>query len=268
MSLAGFQRALSALVMSPALRAEVAALPEPELPAQFVGLELTERERRRLHALARDAGMKVTTLLHRANRLSMLTNTLPRTSEAMAHPKLQPLVQRYWRENPPTSVMYVREARRFAGFLQGLLRSGELVHPPLAELLEAELALLELGKSGLALPSVPESPPEGDALEAARPRLGPWCRVLPFRMDPRMLPRSGGAVSLPESLPDEERYLLLTSVSPGQVVPRALEVTRARVLRASTGQHSVAALRTELGCPSSLFLELAREGLLLLGPAQ
>jgi hypothetical protein len=268
MSLAGFQRALSALVISPSLRAEVAALPEPELPAQLASLELTERERRRLHALARDAGMKVTTLLHRANRLSMLTNTLPRTSEAMAHPRLQPLVQRYWREYPPTSVMYVREARRFAEFLQGLLRSGELVHPPLAELLEAELALLELGKSGLALPAVPETPPAGDALEEARPRLGPWCRVLPFRMEPRMLLRSGGAVTLPATLPDEERYLLLISVSPGQVVPRGLEVMRGRALRASTGEHSVAWLRAELGCPSSLFLELAREGWLLLGPAQ
>ena len=51
-------------------------------------------------------------------------------------------------------------------------------------------------------------------------------------------------------------------------VPSGLEVMRGRVLRASTGEHSVAWLRAELGCPSSLFLELAREGLLLLGPAQ
>lgn len=264
MSLAGFQRALAALVMSPALRAQVAALPEPELPARLGDLDLTERERRRLRALARDAGMKVATLLHRANRLSMLTNTLPRTSEALAHPRLQLLVRRYWREHPPTSVMYVHEARRFAEFLRGLLHSGELVHPPLAELLEAELALLELGKSGLALPSGVEAPPEGAALEEARPRLGPWCRVLPFRLEPLLLLRTGAAVALPETLPEEERYLLLTSVMPGQVVPRGLDALRGRALRASTGEHSVAWLGAALGCPPSLFLELAREGWLVL----
>ncbi len=266
MSLAGFQQALSALVMSPALRAEVAALPEPMLPARLEGLELTERERRRLHALARDAGMKVTTLLHRSNRLSMLTNTLPRTSEAMTAPRLQPLVQRYWQEHAPTSQQYVREAKRFVAFLRGLLRTGELVHAPLSELMEAELALLELGKSAVALPPEgAEPPPEGQALEAARPRLAPWCRVVPFRLEPRMLLKALDA-PLPETLPEEERYLLLFSARPGEVEPRSLERMWGRALRASTGEASVGQVCEALGCAPPLFGELARERLVTLAP--
>lgn len=268
MSLLDFQRALAELVLSPALRAEVAACTPPALPEPLARLTLTERERRRLHAVARDAGMKVNTLLHRASRLSMLTNTLPRTARALTDPRLQSLVQRYWREHPPTSVVYVREARRFAAFLQELMRTGELVHAPLGELLAAELALLELGKSGVAAPAAPRALPEGATLEEARPLLGPWCRVLPFRMDPRMLVEPGGTGLLPETLPEEERYLLLMSVAPGQVLPHGVDAARGRALSASTGERTVARLCAALECAPELFLELARRGWLLLGVPQ
>lgn len=268
MSLAGFQRAFAALVFTPALRTEVAALTPPELPPALDGLELTERERRRLHAMARDPGMKVATLLHRANRLAMFTNTLPRTSEALADPRFVPLVHRFWKEHAPTSVMYAREARRFGAFIRELVRTGELAPGPFTELMDAELAVLDLGKSGIAVPTVRPEPPSGAALEEARPRLGPWCRVLPFRLDPRVLVPTGGRMApLPDALPEEERYLLVVAVAPGQVVPRGLEARWGRALQASTGEHSVTRLCELSGCEPRHFAALAREGWILMGPA-
>jgi len=267
MALAGFQRALAAIVMAPSLRAEVAALTPPELPAALAGFELTERERRRLHAVARDPGLKVTTVLHRATRLSMLTNTMPRTSRLLNEPGLRELVYRFWREHPPTSIVYVREATRFAQFLRGLLSSGEIIHALLGEVLEAELAILELGKAGRVAPTS-RAPPGKEALEEeleqARPLLGPWCRVLPFRHEPLAVLRALDEDRTPTGLPEGEHYLVLECVGLGQVLPRGVEALRGRALMASTGERGVAALCAELGCTAELFLELAGQGLIQL----
>ena len=83
MSLRGFQLALSELVMKPGLRRRIAdgAVGAEEALA---GFELSDRERRRLEALARDARLKTGTTIHRSFRLSMLANTLPRTCKVLA----------------------------------------------------------------------------------------------------------------------------------------------------------------------------------------
>src|SRR4051812_32758033 len=110
MSLQEFQRALSDLVMSPALRARVAAEGDEDLGAY----ELSERELRRLKALARDPGLRTGALIHRASRLSMLSNTIPRTCRALGSRGLKELVHAYWNEHLPQSMLYVQEATRFA----------------------------------------------------------------------------------------------------------------------------------------------------------
>lgn len=265
MSLDGFQQALAALLMTPGLRAELTQVSPPELPAALARFELTERERQRLHAVARQPGMKATTVLHRAARLSMLSNTLPRTCQALGDQGLQEVTHRYWKEHLPTSVQYVREALRFAGFLRECLRSGTLVHPLLPEVLEAELAMLELGKAGESSPGPGGAPPAESDLEAVHPRLAPWCRVVPFRREPLGVLRELAAGRRPPEQPEGEHYLVLECVGAGKVVPHAVDAARGRALLASTGERSVSRLRAELDCPASLFGELFGRGFLQVG---
>jgi hypothetical protein len=260
MSLFGFQQALFELVMAPALCKELAELPPPELPPALASFELTERERRRLHAVARDRGTMMVQRLHRSTRLGMLSNTVPRTCEALGSRKFQEVVHRFWKEYPPTSVQYLREALRFGEFLRARLDSGEVVHELLPDLLEAELALLVLGKSGVAAPASPEVFPEGASLEEARPRLGPWCRVLPFRREPRAVLRAIGHV--PATLPEGELFLVLVGLGPGRVSVHVVDAPRGCLLLASTGERSVARLRSELDCPTELLQDLSRRGFL------
>lgn len=266
MSLAGFQQALAALVMSPALRQEVARLAAPELPASLGHLELTERERHRLHALARDPGMKVTTVLHRATRLGMLSNTVPRTCHVLGEQALHRVVNRYWSEHPPIRMQYEREAQRFGAFVRDLVRAGELVHALLPELLEAELAMLELGRAGRT--AAPEPLPQGAALEQTRPRLSPWCRALAFRREPLAVLRALDSGQQPTGLPEGEHYLVLECVGVGQVQPHSVLPAPGRALLASTGEHPVARLCAELECSPALFLQLATRGWLRLLPPE
>ena len=260
MSLLGFQQAFFEIVTTPALRQELAALPPPELPPALASFELTERERRRLHAVARDRGTFMVQRLHRATRLSMLSNTVPRTCEALGAQKLQEVVHRFWKENPLTRAQYLREGLRFGEFLRARLAAGEVVHELLPDLLEAELAILMLGMSGLAAPSTPPVLPEGAALEQARPKLSPWCRVLPFHREPRAVLRAIGHV--PATLPEGESFLVLAGLGPGRVSVNVVDAPRGRLLLASTGERDVAQLRSELDCPAELLQELSRRGFL------
>jgi hypothetical protein len=108
------------------------------------------------------------------------------------------------------------------------------------------------------------SPPGKEALEQARPLLGPWCRVLPFRHEPLAVLRALDEGRTPTGLPEGEHYLVLKCVGLGQVRPRGVEALLGRALMASTGERGVAALCAELGCTAELFLELAGQGLIQL----
>jgi hypothetical protein len=266
MSLDGFQRALGALLMTPGLRAELARLPPPGLPEALAHYELTERERQRLHAVARQPGMRVTTVLHRAARLSMLSNTLPRTCVALGGQGLQEVTHRYWKEHPPTSVQYVREALRFAGYLHEHLRAGTWVNPLLPEVLEAEVAMLELSRAQARAPAPAEPPLEGDAWYEAHPRLTPWCRVIPFRREPLGVLRELSAGRLPPEAPEGEYTLVLESVAPGRVAQHSMDAARGRLLRASTGERSVSHLCAEQDCLPALVRELTGRGFLQVTP--
>jgi hypothetical protein len=262
MSLDGFQRALGALLMTPGLRAELARLPPAELPEALARYELTERERHRLHAVARQPGMRVTTVLHRAARLSMLSNTLPRTCVALGDGALQEVTHRYWKEHPPTSVQYVREALRFAGYLREHLRAGTWVNPLLPEVLEAEVAMLELSRAQAPLPAPAGPALDGDAWFEARPRLAPGCRIVPFRREPLGVLRELAAGRLPPELPEGDYTLVLESVAPGRVAQHAVDAARGRLLRACTGERSVSQLCAELDCLPALVRELTGRGFL------
>lgn len=91
MSVATYQDVFCRMVASAAYRDHV--LVEPDVA--LAGLDLSDRERRRLLAIAAQPGMRVNTAIHRANRLTPLDQTLPFTCFLLGD-ELGPLVDRYW----------------------------------------------------------------------------------------------------------------------------------------------------------------------------
>jgi len=199
MSLPDFQRALSDLVMSPILRAQVAE----DASAGLAAYDLSDREHRRLVALARDPGLRTGTLIHRASRLAMLSNTIPRTCRALGPRALKELVHAYWSENPPQSMLYVQEATRFADYVRARLAAGTFEHPFLREMLDTELAILTLAKEG------------GE-------------RVIPFRHDPDAVLQRLDAGQPLDGLEEGEFYLQITALGSGKVAMKAIPAEQGR----------------------------------------
>jgi hypothetical protein len=229
MSLQDFQRALSDLVMSPGLRTRVAAEPADGLAAY----DLSDQEHRRLAALARDPGLRTGTIIHRASRLAMLSNTVPRTCRVLGSRGLKELVHAYWSEHPPRSMLYVQEAGRFADYAFARLDAGTFANPFLREVLELELETLLLSRTAGAW-----EPPTGETRAAVpeRPRLHPLCRVVAFRHDPDAVVQALDAGRQLDGLAEEERYLLLTAIGGGRVGLRQVPVEQGRVLAVCDGR--------------------------------
>jgi len=233
MSLQDFQRALSDLVMSPGLRSRVA-----EAPAEgLAGYELSDQEHRRLAALARDPGLRTGTVIHRASRLSMLSNTIPRTCRVLGSRGLKELVHAYWSEHPPQSMLYVQEARRFADYAFARLAAGTFTNPFLREVLEMELETLVLSRAdGAWEPGENREIPE-------RPRLHPFCRVVAFRHDPDVVIRTldaGRPLDALAEIAAEEHFLLLSAAGAGRVNLRQIPVEQGRLLAACDGRRAAA----------------------------
>jgi hypothetical protein len=235
MSLQDFQRALSDLVMSPGLRARV--LEEPA--AGLAGYELSDQEHRRLAALARDPGLRTGTVLHRASRLSMLSNTIPRTCRVLGGRGLKELVHAYWSEHPPQSMLYVQEAGRFADYAFARLDAGTFANPFLREVLEMELGTLLLSRAAGAW-----EPPAGEtgAEVPERPRLHPFCRLVTFRHDPDAVVQALDAGRPLDGLAEEEHFLLLSAAGGGRVACQKVPVEQGRVLAACDGVRLAAAV--------------------------
>ncbi len=235
MSLAVFQHVLSRLVTSPPFRAQVAESPAEAL-APF---DLTGRERGRLEAITRDSGLRTGTMIHRSFRLSMLTNTLPCTCKALGAEGIKEIVHAYWLEQPSRSLLYVQEGLRFGAWALPRLRQGLGGiggNPLLPEVLEAEVAMLELSRQEIW--DTPPPPPQetGDTLEGLVPRLHPYLRVIRFRRDPDVVMRELGAGRMPEGLPEGEHYLLVRSTAPGKVDFGQAPPEAGRVLYACAGE--------------------------------
>src|SRR2546425_6314789 len=113
MSLGVYQEIFCRMVASPGFRDRVL-----EGPGQALnGLDLTERERQRLLAVAAQPGMLVNSAIHRANRLSPLDQALPLTCFLLGE-RLRGLLERYWSENPTENLQIPAECERFAAFLK------------------------------------------------------------------------------------------------------------------------------------------------------
>lgn len=166
MSLASFQRAFCDLIASPALCVHLIQAPE-EVWSRY---DLSPRERRRLAAIVQQPGMSTTCTLYRVNRITPLYTLLPLTSFLLGD-RLIAEAEAYWVEFPGSDLQFKLEVERFAGFLRGRLRTGELEDPYLEEILEFETAAAALRYASRAAGS--------EAL----------VRVVRFRHDPELLLR-------------------------------------------------------------------------------
>jgi len=234
MSLPEFQRALSEMVMSPGFRNRVAEDPGGALSA----FDLSERELRRLEALARDARLKTGTILHRSTRLSMLSNTMPRTCRVLGPKGLKELTHAYWSEHPPYSAFFIQEGIRFGRFALDRLAEGQ----DLARaVLEAELAMLELTEAEGVWEEPRELPPP-PASGVWVPRLHPLCRAVRFRHPPLAVFAELDAGRVPRDLPEGERILLLVLTAPKRVSLHDLPPDQGRALLAADGRTTAAEL--------------------------
>lgn len=136
MSLEAFQRAFADLTASPARCVEARAD-----PAALNGFDLDDRERRRLLAMVRHPGMSHHCTLYRANRLTPVARSLPRTCVALGA-RLTSEMEAFWAAAPDSELQYRREAERFGAFLRSRLRPDAPADAAILAELTAELAVL------------------------------------------------------------------------------------------------------------------------------
>ena len=196
MSLAVYQEVFCRMVASLGFRERVLERPEEV----FCGLDLTERERRRLLALAADPGMRVNTAIHRANRLAPLDQTLPFTCFLLGD-RLRAVVERYWTENPSENLQSPVECERFAVFLTREIQAGGIIDPYVEEVLAFERICTQLRFY---------TEEELRGMGSLGEGLPPLVRLVVFRHDPVALLEALMNSEVPaEELPTGEFHLLI-----------------------------------------------------------
>ena len=142
MSLARFQAVQARLVVDPGFRERVAAA-GGELVDE---VDLTPLERRRLAAIARSEGLRITVLVHRGWRLGKLLTLLPRTCSMLGPDRAAAELDAFWRRQLPRSLYFHDEALAFANHLAAVADDPSL--PYLREVLAFERAEVELMRPG------------------------------------------------------------------------------------------------------------------------
>jgi hypothetical protein len=138
MSQRAFQAALARLVADPRYREAVRRGRLRDL-----GSALSNRELRRLRAVADDPGLDVTRTLHKGFRLGKLLAFLPLTCQLLGDRRLAREVSAYWRTHPPSTFYFLEEAISFADHLRARGRRGLRI-PYLADVLRYERTILWL----------------------------------------------------------------------------------------------------------------------------
>ncbi len=162
MSQRDFQAALADLVTDPNLRRRVRTK-----GASAFASDLTDLERYRLVAVARDPGLEVTATLIKGFRLGKIISLLPLTRALLGDKRLRRELRLFWAATPPDSFYPVVEVLAFCDHLLERLRSGLQVNY-LEDVVAYERAIVELRR--------------------ARPASSPaMSQVVCFRYDPACL---------------------------------------------------------------------------------
>jgi hypothetical protein len=148
--LADFQEAFAELVSSPALCSAVRR--EPEILRKRHAA-LSDKEWRRLVAIANQKGMAAACMIYRANRIVPLLMHLPLSCKALKG-HLREAVSRYWLACPDFHANGFFEADRFARHLSAEIAQGVMLPDGVAAALAQEaprvVAELEAGMQGRA----------------------------------------------------------------------------------------------------------------------
>lgn len=136
MSLATFQSLLVRLITEPAYRDAVRG-------GGGMDDDLTDLERRRLHAIARDPGMDVNRTLHKGFRLGKVRALLPLTCRLLGPRRLTRELAAFWDSTPPAGFSFLPEALAFCDFLAARKPRVKYLH----DVLGYERATLELERA-------------------------------------------------------------------------------------------------------------------------
>jgi hypothetical protein len=147
--------------------------------------DLSELERVRLVAIAKDPGIDVTRTLHKGFRLAKLLAWVPLTCAVIPRDVLAREVGDFWQQRPPVSFYFLEEA---AAFCEYVLRR-DLEVPYLAEVAAYERASLELQRAR----------PAGEAAPL---------QVVDFLHDPEVLLASLARREVPPELPEQTCRLI------------------------------------------------------------
>ena len=221
MSVAAYQDVFCRMVASATYRDQVLMRPDEAL----AGLDLSERERRRLLAIAAQPGMRVNTAIHRANRLTPLNQTLPFTCFLLGE-DLGPLLDRYWLENTTENLQVPAECERFGKFLEGRLRAGEISSPYVAEVLAFERACTSLRffVETSEPRRITSAPNQGGGLP-------PRVRLVHFRHDPVPLLETLSQLEPPPSDIPEGSFELVIDCRTGEPEFRLLDADAVAAMR-------------------------------------
>jgi hypothetical protein len=202
MALEVYQEIFCKMVAAPGFRERVL-----EHSGEYLnGLDLTDRERRRLLAIAGQPGMQVNTAIHRANRITPLDHSVPFTLFLLGE-RLRDVLQRYWLENPTENLQIPAESERFAAFLENELQGGRIIDPYLKEVLAFERTCTEL--KFFTEDELQRANPAGDELP-------PLVRIVTFRHDPVQLLEALANTEMPPADMVEGEFHLLIDCRTGE----------------------------------------------------
>ena len=219
MALAGFQRALADMAMSP----ENCLLLEENPGRVQADYSLSDLELRRLLHCVEHRGIRVCWSLHRANRLGPINAVLPLTCAALGK-DLRRVLERFWRSAPPKDLQFVSEGHRFAAFLRTEINARGALPLGINDIISLELAVAELRYA-------PERNREVGSKAGAAYRLHPMIRLVSFHYDPEVIiePLTRG-LPLPTDVPEGE-YVAIIDARFGPVEVKKAPLELARVLR-------------------------------------
>lgn len=252
MSLGEFQRRLATMVVTP-------EVDTAEREAWRASPELTERERRRLAAIADHGGLETARVIHRFFRANALMEALPLSLQAFGPGEIKPLLAAFWQQHAPTSIYNHSEAAAFAAFVLARIDAGALDAPLLADLLRYELAEIELrtGRGG-------QQARGRDVLEdpwREAPILRPELRVVAMAHDPsELLARARSRRGL-VGVPQRPGFVLLRAGAVGTVAATLLLPQLGAALGACSGQHRAADVAAALACRVEELQQLSDAGL-------
>jgi hypothetical protein len=157
--------------------------------------DLTDRERRRLVAVAADPGLDITTTLHQGWRLSKALLMLPFTCALLGNERLACELTDFWRTRPPRSLYFHQEAITFCDWLL------ERVGVALQVMYLDEITRFERATLQLRTPWAPD-PPQPQTVR--------------FDHDPEQLLTDLAAGAEPNGVASRPSLLLGTATEPGK----------------------------------------------------